>query len=249
MRQEILISLLFILMISLNALANILPINNISTGEISDNYANLFAPIGFTFSIWGLIYLLLFVYLIYFLISKERSIFKKINKYFAINMLANSLWILAWHYDYILISFLLMIIILITLIKIADILRKEKLNIKDRLLIKLGFSLYFGWIIVATVANATILLVANNFTGLGLAESWWTVIVLIVALAIGLIRSFYDKNAFYLLVFLWAYYGILAKHQANNLGYSEINNTLIASLIIITIATIYLFIKYEKVST
>lgn len=247
MKQKILMTFLFILMISLNALANILPINNISTGEISDMYANLFAPIGFTFSIWGLIYLFLFVYLLYYLISPKRNIFLKINKYFAINMLANSLWILAWHYDYISISLLLMIVILITLIKIADILRKESLNIKDKFLIKLGFSLYFGWITVATVANVTVLLVANNFSGLGLSEALWTVIVLLVALAIGLFRGFYDRNAAYLLVFLWAYFGILAKHKLNNLGYSEINTTLIISLILILASIFYLLIKYKRI--
>jgi hypothetical protein len=247
MKQKILIAFLFIGMITLNALANILPINNISTGEISDMYANLFAPIGFTFSIWGLIYLLLFLYLLYYLSSPKREIFSKINKYFAFNMLANSLWILAWHYDYIFISLLLMIVILISLIKISDILRRERLNLKDKLLIKLGFSIYFGWITVATVANVTVLLVANNFSGLGLAESWWTVLILIVALAIGLIRAFYDKNVAYLLVFLWAYYGIYAKHQVNNFGFSEINITLIASLIIIFISSLYLLIKYKRI--
>ncbi len=247
MKQKILMSFLFIVMISLNALANILPINNIGTGEISDMYANLFAPIGFTFSIWGVIYFLLFAYLLYYLISPKRDIFGRVNKYFAINMLANSLWILAWHYDYISISLFLMIVILITLIKIADILRKEKLNFKDKLLIKFGFSLYFGWITVATVANVTVLLVANNFSGLGLSEALWTIIVLIIALAIGLIRGFYDKNVAYLLVFLWAYIGILAKHKFNNLGYAEINTTLILSLLIIISSIIYLSVKYKKI--
>ena len=46
----------FILMVTVNALANLLPLNGLTTGEVSDSYPNLFAPAALTFSIWGVIY-------------------------------------------------------------------------------------------------------------------------------------------------------------------------------------------------
>ena len=55
----------YLAMVAVNFLANSLPINNRSTGEISDAYPNLFAPAGLAFSIWGLIYLLLGVFVLY----------------------------------------------------------------------------------------------------------------------------------------------------------------------------------------
>ena len=94
----------FILVIVLNGLANALPINGYTTGELSDRYPNLFVPAGFTFSIWGVIYLLLLVFVIYQIRnwwSKHRldmSFVQKIGPWFAISCLANASWIIAWHY-------------------------------------------------------------------------------------------------------------------------------------------------------
>ncbi len=56
--------LAFIGMLVVNILATSLPLNNLTTGELSDALPNLFVPIGFTFSIWGVIWLLLAAYLV-----------------------------------------------------------------------------------------------------------------------------------------------------------------------------------------
>ena len=62
---KILSGFTYIAMVIVNFLANGLPINNRSTGQISDTYPNLFAPAGPAFSIWGLIYILLGIYVLY----------------------------------------------------------------------------------------------------------------------------------------------------------------------------------------
>lgn len=118
----------YIVMIAVNFLANGLPINNRSTGEISDAYPNLFAPAGLTFSIWGIIYLLLGGYVVYQFIKKHQKaedLLAKINPLFIATSLVNISWIFAWHYDYIGLSVALMSALLFLLIKIADILRLE----------------------------------------------------------------------------------------------------------------------------
>jgi hypothetical protein len=184
---------------------------------VSDSYPNLFAPAGLTFSIWGIIYLLLGLYTIYqlgcFCKSKKRAeLINKIGIYFSLSSLFNAFWIFSWHYGFIALSLLWIVLILFCLIKIADLLNKEKFLGIERLFILAPFSVYFGWITVAVIANVTVLLVKLGFSGLGIAENIWMIIVLLIATAIGLWRMFKDRSILYGVVFLWAYTGILIKH-------------------------------------
>lgn len=219
---KIMTAFFYVAMIIVNFLANALPINNRTTGMISDAYPNLFAPAGMTFSIWGLIYLLLGGYVFYQFTKrgqKKEKLFEKINLLFITTSIANISWIFAWHYDYIFFSVLLMLILLVSLIKIADILRKEKLNFKERLFISIPFSVYFGWITVATIANITVFLVSLGWSGFGMADFIWTSIILLIGALIGILRMCRDKNIAYGLVLIWAYFGILFKHLSSG-GFS-----------------------------
>jgi hypothetical protein len=223
---KIFAGLAYIAMIIINFLANALPINNRSTGAISDAYPNLFAPAGLTFSIWGLIYLLLAGYSLYqfglFQNDKGRGkieLFKKVGFYFILSSLANIAWIFAWHYDFIGISVLIMGVILFSLIKIADILNKEKLSLTENFFIRVPFSVYFGWITVAAIANITVFLVSINWNGFGISDQIWTIIVLFAGLLIGSLRMRKDRNIAYGLVLIWAYAGILLKHLSTD-GFS-----------------------------
>lgn len=212
---KILAGVAYVAMVTVNFLANGLPINNRSTGEISDAYPNLFAPAGITFSIWGLIYLLLAGYVIYQFIKSSQgkeNLFSKINPVFIISSLANISWIFAWHYDYIGLSVIIMAVILLSLIKIANILRAEKFTSLEKLFIKVPFSVYFGWITVAAIANITVFLVSLGWNGFGIADFVWTSIILVVGALIGIWRTNHDKNIAYALVLVWAYLGILLKH-------------------------------------
>ena len=212
----------YIAMVLVNFLANALPINNRTTGAISDAYFNLFAPAGLTFSIWGLIYLLLGGYIFYQFTKggkKKEKLLKKINPFFITTSIANIAWIFSWHYDYIGLSLFLMLILLISLIKIADILRREKLKFKEKLFISVPFSVYFGWITVATIANITVFLVSLGWNGFGMADFIWTSIILLIGALIGILRMCRDKNIAYGLVLIWAYFGILFKHLSSG-GFS-----------------------------
>lgn len=236
---KILLPLAYVAMVTVNFLANSLPINNTTPGQVSDAYPNLFAPAGFTFSIWGLIYLFLGLYVIYQLgLFKKikvdenlQKIYDKVGLYFILSSLANLLWIFAWHYDFIGLALLLIISMLVCLIKIADTLRLQKLKTIDFWLLKIPFSLYFGWITVATVANVVVFLVSINWQGFGLSDITWLVVVLIVATMIGLIRTLYDRNIIYGFVLIWAYFGILSKHLAND-GFAGMYPTAIIVLIV-----------------
>lgn len=234
---KIIASIVFVGMVVVNYLANSLPINNRSTGDISDAYPNLFAPTGLTFSIWGLIYLLLAGYLVYQFIksSKRKELFKKINPLFLGTSLANIAWIFAWHYDYIGLSVGIMAVLLILLIKIADVIRGEKFSLWEKVLIWTPFSIYFGWITVATIANITVFLVSINWNGFGVSDFIWTIIILIVGAIIGIWRMLKDRNIAYGLVLVWAYIGILIKHLSLS-GFDGQYPSVIITIIICLVA-------------
>jgi hypothetical protein len=205
----------YVAMVTVNFLANRLPINNRGTGEISDAYPNLFAPAGPAFSIWGLIYLMLGGYVLYQFVKKDQKIeelLQKINPLFIVTTLANISWIFAWHYDYIGLSVLIMAVLLILLIKIADILRVEQFTTLEKITIWAPFSVYFGWITVAAIANITVFLVSIGWNRFGIADFVWTSIILLVGAMIGILRMRKDNNIAYGLVLVWAYSWILFKH-------------------------------------
>lgn len=242
----------YIIMIAVNALANILPFNNLTTGQVSDSFPNLFAPTALTFSIWGVIYLLLAIYSFYQLFSKKinQKLFFPINVLFIISSFVNSAWMFAWHYKIMWLTVLLMLALLIILIKIADLLNKEKLNSREKLLYKIPFGIYFGWITIATIANITGFLVSIGWNGFGLSDVTWMIIVLFVGLIITVWRMNQDNNLAYGLVPVWAYFGIWLKHtmpSGFNNSYPTIIATVIICMILLIISNITLIIKKKTI--
>ncbi|MBN1880429.1 tryptophan-rich sensory protein [bacterium] len=206
----------YVVMVGVNYLAVLLPLGGRSTGQISDSYPNLFAPAGYAFSIWGLIYILLGVYVVYQLWQEKDELGKKVNRIFIVNALLNASWMFAWHYDLIWLSLIIMGGLLMTLIKIADVFRGRALTPKETWLVRLPFSVYFGWITVASIANVTVFLVYLGWNGLGLPESFWTVAALLVGALIGAWRMLCDRFIPYGLVLIWAYSAILYKHISDS---------------------------------
>lgn len=212
----------FLGIIVVNALANILPINGKTTGELSDQYSNLFVPAGFTFSIWGLIYVLLGIFVIYNFIraikktASNSSAVEKIGLLFFVSCIANIGWIFAWHYEILPLSLGLMLLLLGCLIAIylrLNIGRSDATK-TERYSVHIPFSVYLGWITIATIANTTALLVDTNWGTLGLGEQFWAVAVIVVGLAITLAVLFIRRDIFYCLVVDWALVGILVKRLA-----------------------------------
>ncbi|MEA2107288.1 MAG: tryptophan-rich sensory protein [Bacteroidota bacterium] len=224
----------YIGMVIVNYLANSLPINGRTTGEVSNAYPNLFSPAGLTFSIWGLIYLLLAGYVLYQFsknAQKKGVLLQKVNIYFIATSVANILWIFAWHFDYIGFSLIIMAALLFFLIKIADILRDEQLTLQDKLFVHAPFNVYLGWITVAAIANATVFLVSIGWNGFGMAGHLWASIIILIGAIIGILRMLKDKSVVYGLVLIWAYVGILIKHVSST-GFGGQYPVVITSVIV-----------------
>ncbi len=174
--------------LTINALANILPINGVTTGEVSDSFPSLFTPAGYVFSIWGLIYTLLVIFIIYQALpsQKDNPRLEKLGYAFVVSCAFNFFWLLAWHYGFIGASQLFMLGLLASLIVCYRRLGvgKTEASVAERLTTRLPFSVYLGWITVATVANTSITLLDIGITG-GWLAPLWAVVAIIAALGIG----------------------------------------------------------------
>ena len=210
--------LAFSLTIALNVMATRLPLGGQTPPEIAAKYPSLFTPAGFTFSIWGLIYLGLALYVVYQALPAQRSnaCLAKISTLFKLSCVANGSWLLAWHYDFMLLSVVIMLCILATLIAIYRVLDKEKLRARptEKLLIHLPFRVYTAWISVATIANISTVQNALGWDDIGTDSITWTLIKLALAGAIGASVVARKADLAFVLVIAWAAFGISQKQVA-----------------------------------
>ncbi|MEA2015484.1 MAG: hypothetical protein U9O59_02000 [Actinomycetota bacterium] len=246
----------FIAVFTVNALATLLPVNNITTGELSDKYPNLFVPAGITFSIWGAIYLFLAIFIVYQLViafrksAEERGIFEKIGILFFLSCIFNAGWILAWHYEIVWLSLIIMLLLLITLILIYTRLGTGRPGIRnsEKILVNIPFSTYLGWITIATIANVTVFLVDINWDGFGISDQLWTVIVIAVGVVITLLTVFIRNDIFYCLVVIWTLAGIIIKRTADTgAAYNSIIYAGIAGIAVVASGIIIQLIRKKKI--
>jgi hypothetical protein len=238
---KILMTVTYLAMVTMNYLANALPLNGRETGAISDAYANLFAPAGLTFAIWGVIYLLLAFHILYQWgafrqqDAAREPLLRRVAILFSLSSVANTAWVFAWHYDVIWLSALLIVTILALLAVIVVTLQRAGLTGRDHWFVGVPFSVYFGWLTVATVANATVWLVSIGWDGLGISEEFWAVIIIAVAAVIGTLIMLHHRDIAYGLVLLWAFAGILIKHTSDT-GFASQYPQVITTTIICLVA-------------
>lgn len=253
---QVLVPLSYVLMVTINALANILPINGIGTGEVSDFYQDLFAPAGITFSIWGLIYILLAIFTVYFVINIKRvsnelqKLLTSIGLVFSMSSIANSFWIFAWHYDAIWLSLVLMIVILLSLIYINLSIKKYKKVNKLTLLVSTPFNVYFGWITVASIANIVTFLVWSDWGRFGISEVLLMNVIVLIGCGIGLLAMRSFKSFSYGFVIIWAYSGILLKHvtpEGFNGQYFSVIFVVICSITFLILGEVRLYRDNRKI--
>lgn len=209
--------LAFLIALGINILSNALPLNNKTAGQISDSLYNYFAPAGYVFAIWFVIYIgwLVFIYFISF--SKEGDFFlEKVNILLIVNLLLNGSWLIFWHFGEYLFSVLIMIGIFSSLLILYERLEigKKDFSRRELLFIQIPISIYFGWITVATIANITSYLVSINVT-FGDLDVYLTVLVIVIGTLITLLVLFLRQDFYFSLVPVWAFLGIFVKQSGN----------------------------------
>lgn len=214
MKNWILMVIFFAVMIGVNALGGTGHINGQSQQEISDRLTVLFTPDGYVFSIWGLIYVLVGIWLIIQLlrVGKHEELSQRKVYLFLGTCVFNVLWLLTWHYEIFWLAQLMMIALLINLIVLYMAYPKGDKHFGGRL----PFSLYLGWISVATIANMAYTL-KHYDVSLGIGEVPGTIGLLIVALVLCIATLYARCDQFYALVFVWAIIGIGTVNEATSL--------------------------------
>jgi benzodiazapine receptor len=207
-----------VLALTVNILASTLPLNGQNTGEISDRFKVFFVPAGYVFAIWGVIYIGWIAFAVYQALpaQKESPRLRKLGYLFALSGLFNAAWLFCWHYNQFALSVMVMLGLLGLLI--ASYLRldvaRTKVGNAEKWCVDIPFSVYLGWITVATLANVTDLLYYINWNGFGIAPEVWAVIMLFVASLVGLMMALTRRDAAYLFVLVWSFAGIAVKQAA-----------------------------------
>lgn len=210
----------FIFTIIINALAGSTSlIGGRVTAEISDANFTLITPAGYTFSIWGIIYVLLGIFVVYQALpsQKHKEYHEKIGWLFVISSILNITWLYLWQYEQLIFSVFLMFMLLATLIAIYIRLNigKSKDELIEKITVHLPFSTYLGWITIASIANVATTLVSINWDGFGINPETWALLIIIVALFLSLIVIVTRKDVAYGLVIVWAFVGIAGAQTAN----------------------------------
>ena len=226
--------------IVVNILANALPLNGLNTGEISDRFQVYFVPAGYVFSIWGVIYLGLIAYAIYQALPSQRENPRLRNTGYlvAASGLANIVWLFLWHYEQFPLTLLAMFTLLVSLIAIYLRLGIGMTSVQaaETWAVRVPFSLYLGWITVATVANITAVLYFLNWDMFGVSPEIWMLIVLAAVVVIAALVSLTRRDVAYTLVILWALIGIAVRHSTV---------ALIATASLTTAAMVAIFLIYS----
>lgn len=206
------------LALTVNILASALPLNGQNTGEISDRFPVYFVPAGYVFAIWSVIFIGWIAFAVYQFLpaQKESPRLRNLGYLFAISGLFNAAWLVCWHYNFFGLSVLVMLVLLALLIAsyIKLNVGRTTVTAAERWSVDVPFSVYLGWISVATVANISSWLYLVNWNGFGIAPQTWAVIMIAIASVLGVLMTVTRRDSGYVFVLAWAFAGIAVKQAA-----------------------------------
>jgi hypothetical protein len=206
-----------IVTLAVNVLANALPINGQTSAEIANRLPVYFVPANYVFSIWGVIYLFLIGFGIYQALpaQRDKAYLHRIGYWFVLSCAANSAWLFLFHYEQFALSVIAMLVLLVSLIVIYTRLEigQTEVDRATKWLVHVPFSIYLGWITVATVANVSYVLYDAGWDGFGIDGTVWAALMLVVATGIALRIIIQRRDIAYTAVLLWAFVGIVIKQS------------------------------------
>lgn len=216
--RQVIVLVAILATFAINTLANTLPLNDLTTGEISDRFAIYFVPAGYVFAIWFVIYAGLIIFAIWQVLPAQATNprLQRVGYLIVLSCVANIVWLFLWHYEVFALTLPAMVLLVLSLIGIylgLDI-GRTKVPPVERWVSRVPFSVYLGWVTVATIANTTQVLFWVGWGGWTISPQVWAVIMLTAATAIAWLMSLTRGDAAYLLVFVWAFIGIAVEHAA-----------------------------------
>ena len=210
------------------------------TAQVSDNNFTLITPAGYTFAIWGIIYTLLGLFVIYQALPSDKGkTTEKVDWFFILSCIANICWLFLWQFEYLAVSVVLMFLLFASLLKAYLNLgiSKSSISWRERIAVHAPFSVYFGWITIASIANVAAALVSVGWNGLGLSAETWGILVILIALLITTLVVITRRDVAYGLVIVWALIGISSGQSGNqNITLlTQISAVVVAAVIVVTL--------------
>ncbi|MHB0862973.1 TspO/MBR family protein [Paenibacillus sp. SEL3] len=226
--------IVFIAVVFINFLASTLPIGGRSTAAVSNMYPTLITPAGYAFSIWSVIYVLLACFVVYQATptGQAKTSVQSIGIFFILSCLFNIIWIFLWQYVYVELCVIVIILYLLSLGVVYVRTRTPQPTRGEMWFVKLPFSLNLGWVSVATIINIAVALEKNEWSGWGLSDTTWAIIILLIGTVLAIMVSFPYRDSIYPLVFVWAYVAIAVEHPNHE-------NVRLAALILAAIILVY----------
>ena len=224
-------------------------INGVSVGTVSDSYRTLFTPAGYTFSVWGPIYLGLTAYAIYQALpgQRDREIHRRVGWLAIAAAVANAIWTPIFTLRLIPLSLIVMLGLLVSLAAIfAQLRRVEQFTWADRFAVQVPFYMYFAWITVATVANVTVFLLEINWGAFGIDAAVWSTVLIVIATVITTAMIFYSRRVIgtfaYLAVLVWALVGV---YNGNADASMMVGATALGAAVFLVLATAARFLMFD----
>ncbi|MDR3008929.1 MAG: hypothetical protein LBV59_13395 [Sphingobacterium sp.] len=238
-----------VITVIINYLSNTGIFNGETMATISAKYQNLFTPSGYAFSIWGIIYLGLMGFVVYYgpfakQTAEKDKVTLNIGWWFLISCLTNSLWVIAWLYDYTFWTILLMVLLFVSLLKIIQLTCDvNNSTVSTAVFFKLPFSMYAGWISVALIADIAAYLTKIGWSGFGISDTIWTLIMFVIALLIHLFMIWRRRMPMFALVAVWA---LIAIAVANKVANGTVYTGALIAAVIVLLNVIVFYIQYPK---
>jgi hypothetical protein len=224
--------------IGFNGWVNAMPLNGVTTGEVSNAYPSLFTPPGWVFAIWGLIYAALCIFAVYQLRPSQRGrpYLLHVGWFHVLSAVCNCTWLVVFHFSYgraglAPLTLLPMYLLFASLLAIYLRLRigLEAVGTPEKLAVHVPFSLYLGWVTLATMTNTAFVLNAAVPEIPLSIQRLFTAVLLLAVLAVGLLILRNRRDLVFALVIVWAASGIAATRSA----YPEIAATATGTAIVI----------------
>ncbi|CAD2079588.1 TspO/MBR family protein [Phocicoccus pinnipedialis] len=239
----------FFAMLGINYLGSTGFFNGMGQKDVSDKYTTLLTPAGFAFSIWGVIYTLILISLIYFFVKRKEimisQLINEISPLFILSCILNMGWIIAFSYEKVGLSTLFILGMVVVILLIVEKIYKSREEIPYTLT-GIAFTLYGAWVFIASILNVAIFLVQQNWGGFGIPDSVWAMIMIIVAIVLTLSYLLLYKNAVFPISLAWAFWGIYNSYSSGSIKSSMdevIQTMLLIGIGIFIVAIIITFIK------
>jgi hypothetical protein len=232
----------FVVVVFVNGLAGSTTIiGGKNTAQISDANPTLITPAGYVFSVWGVIYILLGIFIVFQALSsgQGKEFRERVGWLFILSCVLNIAWLFLWQFEYLALSVVIMFLLLATLISIYFRLGIGKLavSLREKLAFHAPFSVYLGWITIASIANVAATLVSVKWNGFGISTDAWAALIVIIASLITILVTLTRRDVAYALVVIWALLGIAFKQSANQniVMITETSAIIISATLIATI--------------